>query len=71
MIYSEASRDKARLSDRGAPAARQAALLNPGQPVTVRPLAPTRPRAERGHDQYVIDVHDLRKNFGARKVVEG
>ena len=48
----------------------QAAMINPGQPIAVRPVADG-PRgagaAVGAMTDLVIDVHDLRKSFGARK----
>ena len=69
VIYSEASRAKLVYLVEARPPPQQAALINPGQPVTVRPIVAR--RAEAAMTDFVIDVHDLRKSFGARKVVDG
>ena len=65
FIYSERTRSKFVFLAEARPPPAQAALLNPGQPVTVKPIdaAPM--------SDYAIDVNGLRKSFGDLKVVEG
>ncbi len=65
FIYSESTRAKFVFLAEARPKPDQAALLNPGQPVTVKP--PSRVAM----NELVIDVSDLRKSFGDLKVVEG
>ena len=67
MIYSELSKAKLVFMIEARPPSDLAASFNPGQPIVVHPHRKVTPM----NGECVIDVHDLHKHYGARKVVDG